>query len=62
MTADQPTHRIWLITGATSGFGRALAEAAVSVGHTVIGAARTPDRLDDLVSAYPTRFFRCSST
>jgi NAD(P)-dependent dehydrogenase (short-subunit alcohol dehydrogenase family) len=53
MTADQRTHRIWLITGATSGFGRALTEAAVSVGHTVIGAARTPDRLDDLVSAYP---------
>jgi len=29
MTADQRTHRIWLITGATSGFGRALAEAGL---------------------------------
>ena len=45
--------RVWLITGATSGFGRALTEAAVAAGDAVVGAARTPKRLDDLVAAYP---------
>ena len=36
--------RVWLITGATSGFGRALTEAALAAGDTVVGAARSPDR------------------
>jgi NAD(P)-dependent dehydrogenase (short-subunit alcohol dehydrogenase family) len=44
-----------LITGATSGFGRALAEAALSVGDAVVGASRHPERLKDLVAAYPGR-------
>ena len=47
------SNRVWLITGATSGFGRALAEAAVAAGDIVVGAARRPDRLDDLVAAHP---------
>jgi NAD(P)-dependent dehydrogenase (short-subunit alcohol dehydrogenase family) len=47
--------RVWLITGATSGFGRALAEAAVAAGDLVVGAARSPARLDDLVAAHPGR-------
>jgi NAD(P)-dependent dehydrogenase (short-subunit alcohol dehydrogenase family) len=45
--------RVWLITGATAGFGRALTEAAVAAGDVVAGAARTPARLDDLVAAHP---------
>jgi len=45
--------RVWLITGATSGFGWALAEAAVAAGDVVVGAARSPDRLDDLAAAHP---------
>jgi len=49
------SERVWLITGATSGFGRALAEAAVGAGDLVVGAARNPDRLDDLVAAHPGR-------
>ncbi|MGW3724041.1 oxidoreductase [Streptomyces sp. NPDC000851] len=47
--------RIWLITGASSGFGRALAEAALAAGDTVVGAARRPEALDDLVAAHPGR-------
>jgi NAD(P)-dependent dehydrogenase (short-subunit alcohol dehydrogenase family) len=47
--------RVWLITGATSGFGRALAEAAVAAGDIVVGAARDPGRLDELVAAHPGR-------
>lgn len=57
MTTDTPnapaTGRVWLITGATSGFGRALAEAAVAAGDTVVGTARRPEALADLVAAHP---------
>ncbi|MGY0024617.1 oxidoreductase [Streptomyces sp. cg35] len=45
--------QVWLITGATSGFGRALAEAAIAAGDTVIGTARRPEGLADLVAAHP---------
>lgn len=45
--------RIWLITGANSGFGRALAEAALGAGDTVVAAARRPETLDDLVARAP---------
>lgn len=47
--------RIWLITGATSGFGRAIAQAALDAGDTVIAAARRPDALDALVATHPDR-------
>jgi len=43
--------RVRLITGATSGFGRAIAEAAVARADVVVAAARNPARLDDLVAA-----------
>jgi NAD(P)-dependent dehydrogenase (short-subunit alcohol dehydrogenase family) len=49
----QRTPRVWLITGATSGFGRAIAEAAIEAGDIVVGAARAPARLDDLIAAHP---------
>lgn len=43
----------WLITGASSGFGRLLAERVGSNGDHVIAVARRQDRLRDLVSTYP---------
>lgn len=46
---------VWLITGASSGFGRAIAEDAVAAGDTVIGTARRTSSLDDLVAAHPDR-------
>ncbi|MEV6551307.1 oxidoreductase [Streptomyces sp. NPDC051597] len=45
--------KVWLVTGASSGFGRAITEAAVAAGDTVIGTARRTRALDDLVAAYP---------
>ncbi|WP_159451449.1 oxidoreductase [Demequina sp. NBRC 110054] len=45
----------WLITGCSSGIGRAAAEAAALAGNTVIATARRPETLDDLVAAYPER-------
>ncbi|MEV5511535.1 oxidoreductase [Streptomyces flaveolus] len=46
-------NKVWLITGASSGFGRAIAEAALAEGDVVVGAARRPEGLDDLVAAHP---------
>ena len=55
MSGTSESGRVWLITGATSGFGRALTEAVVAAGDTVVGAARSPSGLDDLVAAHPGR-------
>ncbi|MBF6396975.1 SDR family NAD(P)-dependent oxidoreductase [Nocardia cyriacigeorgica] len=45
--------KVWLITGATSGFGRALTEAAIAAGDTVVAAVRRPEALDAVVAAHP---------
>ena len=46
-------NKVWLITGANSGFGRAFAEAAIVEGDVVVAAARRPDTLAELVAAHP---------
>lgn len=45
--------KVWLITGANSGFGRAIAEAAIGAGDRVVATARRPETLDDLVRTHP---------
>ncbi|MFI0772936.1 oxidoreductase [Streptomyces sp. NPDC021218] len=45
--------RVWLVTGASSGFGRAITEAAVAAGDVVVASARRVDALADLVAAHP---------
>ncbi|MFE3118139.1 oxidoreductase [Streptomyces niveus] len=45
--------RVWLVTGANSGFGRAITEAAVAAGDTVVATARRTGTLDDLVARHP---------
>ncbi|WP_392675440.1 oxidoreductase [Streptomyces sp. LN785] len=61
MDADIPdarpaaTGRVWLITGASSGFGRSIAEAALAAGDTVVATARRPEALDALIAAHPDR-------
>jgi NAD(P)-dependent dehydrogenase (short-subunit alcohol dehydrogenase family) len=45
--------QVWFVTGASSGFGRAIAEAAAEAGDTVVAAVRRPAALDELVAAYP---------
>lgn len=54
-TGDGTPNRVWLITGASSGFGRAIASAALAAGDTVVATARRPEALDDLVAAHPDR-------
>jgi NAD(P)-dependent dehydrogenase (short-subunit alcohol dehydrogenase family) len=46
-------NKVWLITGANSGFGRALAHAAIAAGDVVAATARNTTALDDLIAAYP---------
>ncbi|MEU5095203.1 oxidoreductase [Streptomyces sp. NPDC020996] len=45
--------KVWLVTGASSGFGRAITEAAVAAGDLVVAAARRTALLDELVAAHP---------
>jgi NAD(P)-dependent dehydrogenase (short-subunit alcohol dehydrogenase family) len=40
--------RVWLITGASSGFGRAIADAALARGDSVVATSRRTDALADL--------------
>jgi len=49
----QKNVQVWIITGASKGFGRALAEVALAAGDQVVAAVRTPDSVADLQLAYP---------
>jgi NAD(P)-dependent dehydrogenase (short-subunit alcohol dehydrogenase family) len=42
---------VWFITGASTGFGREIAQAALRRGDVVVATARRPETLDDLVAA-----------
>ncbi|MBB5855859.1 SDR family NAD(P)-dependent oxidoreductase [Amycolatopsis umgeniensis] len=42
--------RTWFITGVSRGFGRLIAEHALKAGDNVVGTARRPEALDDLVA------------
>jgi NAD(P)-dependent dehydrogenase (short-subunit alcohol dehydrogenase family) len=45
----------WIITGASKGLGRALAEAALAAGDRVVAAVRNPDSVADLTTTYGDR-------
>lgn len=44
--------RTWLITGASRGLGRALAEAVLAAGDHLVATARDPGALEDLVQRH----------
>jgi NAD(P)-dependent dehydrogenase (short-subunit alcohol dehydrogenase family) len=44
----------WIITGATRGFGRAIAEVALDRGDAVVAAVRRPTLVSDLGERYPS--------
>ena len=48
-------NRVWFVTGASSGFGRALAEAAIGQGDCVIVAARREGALAEIAATAPDR-------
>ncbi|WP_266159380.1 oxidoreductase [Dyella silvatica] len=47
--------QVWLITGSSRGFGKALAEAVLAAGHSLIATARDPAQLSSLVARYGDR-------
>jgi NAD(P)-dependent dehydrogenase (short-subunit alcohol dehydrogenase family) len=49
---------VWLITGCSSGFGRAVADAAIARGDTVVATARDARALDGLEHPDPDRLLR----
>jgi NAD(P)-dependent dehydrogenase (short-subunit alcohol dehydrogenase family) len=54
-TAGSNGARVWLITGASSGFGRELALAAAAGGDTVVATGRNTDALASLAAMAPDR-------
>lgn len=50
--ADQ-AERVWFITGTSTGFGRALAEAVLEHGDRLVATARDTSTIVDLARAYP---------
>ncbi|KAB1934487.1 SDR family NAD(P)-dependent oxidoreductase [Micromonospora sp. ALFpr18c] len=44
--------RVWLITGCSTGLGRALAEAVLADGDRLVATARNPTQLADLADRY----------
>lgn len=49
--------KVWFITGASSGFGRLLAEYLCTLGATVVATARDVDKLSDFTMKYPGNSF-----
>ncbi|MGH3634768.1 MAG: SDR family NAD(P)-dependent oxidoreductase, partial [Mycobacterium sp.] len=45
----------WLITGCSTGLGRALAQAVIGAGHNAVVTARDVTRVADLADATPER-------
>lgn len=45
--------KVWLITGCSTGFGRALAEAVLKRGDSLLATARKPEQLRALIDHYP---------
>ncbi|MCY7321153.1 MAG: SDR family NAD(P)-dependent oxidoreductase [Phormidesmis sp. CAN_BIN36] len=54
MAADN-SEKVWFITGSSTGFGRALAEAVLEKGYRLVATARKPEQLNDLVDRYPNQ-------
>ena len=45
--------KVWLITGCSTGFGRALAKEVLAKGYSAAVAARNTDDVKDIVEGYP---------
>jgi NAD(P)-dependent dehydrogenase (short-subunit alcohol dehydrogenase family) len=55
MSTPTDSSRVWLITGASSGLGQALAEAVLERDERVVACARRTDRVAELEERYPGR-------
>jgi NAD(P)-dependent dehydrogenase (short-subunit alcohol dehydrogenase family) len=48
-----PTRRVWFVTGASRGLGRALSEAVLDRGERLIATARRPEFVDEFSARHP---------
>jgi NAD(P)-dependent dehydrogenase (short-subunit alcohol dehydrogenase family) len=53
--STQTPQRVWFITGASTGFGRLLAEETLRAGHKVIATARKPEQIANLADRHADR-------
>jgi NAD(P)-dependent dehydrogenase (short-subunit alcohol dehydrogenase family) len=53
MTAPTDTPSTWLVTGCSTGLGRALATALLARGHHVVATARDVSKVQDLADEHP---------
>jgi len=51
--AQDPTSRVWFITGCSTGFGRLLAEEVLRAGGKVAATARKAEQIAGLEQKYP---------
>src|SRR6185312_10045191 len=47
--------KVWFITGASSGFGKAFAEYAINQGYQVVVTARRTDKLEEIRALAPAQ-------
>ena len=52
-TNNTQAGKVWFITGASTGFGREMAEQLLADGAKVVVTARKPEQLSDLAAKYP---------
>lgn len=53
--AQESSAKTVVVTGVTSGIGKAVAERLVGSGHRVVGLARSKEKLDALAAAHPDK-------
>ena len=58
--SDDPGVGVWLVAGASTGIGRAVAESLAVRGTRVMAAARNPVSVESLAQAYPEHVQACA--
>ena len=52
---ESEQRRVWMVTGTSRGFGRAISEAVLERGDCLVATSRNPDAIRDLVDRHPDR-------
>ncbi|MFO1303796.1 MAG: oxidoreductase [Burkholderiales bacterium] len=60
MASKLPDSPVWLITGCSTGFGRALALRVLARGHRCVVTARNPAQVEAIAAPYPDRALVCA--